>query len=77
MVIIRCKGLIFSLLVGLYYTTLPIAVLLSVTALVLTGTQLSSFLIFTLLLGLDTIKFAFCIGLSHRRPRRSVSEINL
>ena len=64
MAIIRFKGLIFSLLVVLYYTTLPIAVLISVATLALTGTRLSSFTIFTLLLGLDTIKFAFCNSLS-------------
>ena len=64
MAIIRFKGLIFSLLLVLYYTTLPIAVLISIAALALTGTHLSSFTIFTLLLGLDTIKFAFCNGLS-------------
>ena len=62
--IIRFKGLIFSLLLVLFYTTLPIAVLISVAALALTGTHLSSFTIFTLLLALDTIKFAFCNGLS-------------
>ena len=64
MAIIRFKGLIFSLLLVLFYTTLPIAVLISVVALALTGTRLSSFTIFTLLLALDTIKFAFCNGLS-------------
>ena len=64
MAIIRFKGLIFSLLLVLFYTTLPIAVLISVAALALTGTHLSSFTIFTLLLALDTIKFAFCNGLS-------------
>lgn len=64
MAIIRFKGLIFSLLLVLFYTTLPIAVLISVAALALTGTHLSSFTIFTLLLGLDTIKFAFCNSLS-------------
>ena len=64
MAIIRLKGLIFSLLLVLFYTTLPIAVLISVAALALTGTHLSSFTIFTLLLGLDTIKFAFCSSLS-------------
>ena len=64
MAIIRFKGLIFSLLLVLFYTTLPLAVLLSVTALVLTGTHLSSFTIFSLLLSLDTIKFAFCNSLS-------------
>lgn len=62
--IIRFKGLIFSLLLVLFYTTLPIAVLISVAALALTWTHLSSFTIFTLLLALDTIKFAFCNGLS-------------
>ena len=64
MVIIRFKGLIFSLLLVLFYTTLPIAVLISVAVLALTGTHLSSFTIFTLVLGLDTIKFAFCNSLS-------------
>ena len=64
MAIIRFKGLIFSLLLVLFYTTLPIAVLISVATLALTGTHLSSFTIFTLLLGLDTIKFAFCNSLS-------------
>ena len=64
MAIIRFKGLIFSLLVVLYHTTLPIAVLISVATLALTGTRLSSFTIFALLLGLDTIKFAFCNSLS-------------
>ena len=64
MAIIRIKGVIFSLLLVLFYTTLPMAVLISVAALALTGTHLSSFTIFTLLLGLDTIKFAFCNSLS-------------
>ena len=64
MAIIRFKGLIFSLLLVLFYTTLPIAVLISVATLALTGTHLSSFTTFTLPLGLDTIKFAFCNSLS-------------
>ncbi|XP_022792486.1 multidrug resistance-associated protein 4-like isoform X2 [Stylophora pistillata] len=62
--VIRKKGLIVSLLLVLFFTTLPIAALISVTALILKGTFLSSFTIFTLLLGLVTIKFAFCNSLS-------------
>ena len=64
MAIIRLKGLIVSLLVVLFYTMLPIAALISVATLALTGTHLSSFTIFTLLLGLVTIRFAFCNSLS-------------
>lgn len=64
MAVIRKKGLIVCFLIVLLFTTLPIAALISVTALVLTGTILSSFTIFTLLLGLVTIKFAFCNSLS-------------
>ena len=64
MAVIRKKGLIVCFLIVLFFTTLPIAALISVTALVLTGTILSSFTIFTLLLGLVTIKFAFCNSLS-------------
>ncbi|KAL9978294.1 hypothetical protein ACROYT_G015793 [Oculina patagonica] len=61
---IRLKGLIVSLLTVLYYTMLPIAALISVATLALTGTHLSSFTIFTLLLGLVTIRFTFCNSLS-------------
>ncbi|KAJ7325678.1 hypothetical protein OS493_029102 [Desmophyllum pertusum] len=64
MAIFRLKGVIVSVLVVLYFTTLPIAVLISVTTLAFTGTQLSSFTIFTVLLGLMTIRFAFCYNLS-------------
>ena len=64
MTVIRLKGLIVSMLVVLYYIMLPIAALISVAALALTGTHLSSFTIFTLLLGLVTIRFAFCNSLS-------------
>ncbi|KAJ7370583.1 hypothetical protein OS493_031319 [Desmophyllum pertusum] len=63
MAIIRLKGFIVSVLVVLYFTTLPIAVLISVTTLVFAGTQLSSFTIFTVLLGLVTIRFTCCNNL--------------
>ncbi len=58
------KGLIVSLLFVLYDITLPTAALISVATLALTGTHLSSFTIFTLLLGLVTIRFTFCNSLS-------------
>ncbi|KAJ7370582.1 hypothetical protein OS493_031318 [Desmophyllum pertusum] len=64
MAIIRSKGVIVSMVVILYFTTLPIAVLISVTSLVFTGTQLSSFTIFTVLLTLMTVRNTFCFNLS-------------
>ncbi|KAJ7363563.1 hypothetical protein OS493_009723 [Desmophyllum pertusum] len=63
MAMIRLKGLIFSMLVVLYFTTLPITALISVTTLILTGQHLSSFEIFTVLLGIMTIRSTFCYSL--------------
>ena len=63
MAIIRLKGIIVSMLIVLYFTTLPIATLLSITTLVFTETYLSSFEIFTVLLGLETLRHTFCYHL--------------
>lgn len=63
MALIRLKGLIVSMLVVLYFTTLAIAALISVTTLVQTGTYLSSFEIFTVLLGIMTLRSTFCYNL--------------
>ena len=64
MAIIRLKGLIVSILLVLFFTTIPIATLVSVTTLILTGTHLSSFAIFTLLLGFAILRETFCYNLS-------------
>ena len=64
MAIIRLKGLIVSILLVLFFTTIPIATLVSVTTLILTGTHLSSFSIFTLLLGFAILRKTFCYNLS-------------
>ena len=64
MAIIRLKGLIVSILLVLFFTTIPIATLVSVTTLILTGTHLSSFSIFTLLLGFAILRETFCYNLS-------------
>ena len=64
MAIIRLKGLLVSVLLVLFFTTIPMATLVSVTTLILTGTHLSSFAIFTLLLGFATLRLTFCYSLS-------------
>ena len=64
MAIIHLKGLILSILLVLLLTTIPMATLVSVTTLILTGTQLSSFAIFTLLLGFATLRNTLCINLT-------------
>ena len=64
MALLRFKGIIVSTVVVLFFTTLPIAALISVAALILTGTHLSSAEIFTLLLGLVTLRTTFCYNLS-------------
>ena len=64
MAIIRLKGLIVSMLLVLFFTTLPIATLVSVTTLILTGTHLSSFAIFTLLLSFTILRFIFCYNVA-------------
>ena len=64
MAIIRLKGLIVSILLVLFFTTIPMATLVSVTTLILTGTHLSSFAIFTLLLGFAILRETFCYNLS-------------
>ena len=64
MAIIRLKGLIVSILLVLFFTTIPMATLVSVTTLILTGTHLSSFAIFTLLLGFAILRGTFCYNLS-------------
>ena len=63
MAIIRLKGFITSTLLVLLFTTIPIATLVSVTTLILTGTHLLSFAIFSLLLGLTTLQRTFCYNL--------------
>ena len=64
MAIIHLKGLIVSILLVLFFTTIPIATLVSVTTLTLTGTHLSSFAIFTLLLAFAILRETFCYNLS-------------
>lgn len=64
MALLRLKGIIVSMVVVLFFTTLPIAALISVATLILTGTHLSSAEIFTLLLGLVTLRTTFCYNLS-------------
>ena len=64
MSVIRLKGLIVSILLVLFFTTIPMATLVSVTTLILTGTHLSSFAIFTLLLGFAILRETFCYNLS-------------
>ena len=64
MSVLRLKGVIVAILVVLFFTTLPIASLISVVTLAFTGIQLSLFTIFTLLLGLTTIRATFCYNLS-------------
>ena len=64
MAIIHLKGLIVSLLLVLFFTTIPIATLVSVTTLILSGVHLSSFAIFTLLLGFAILRETFCYNLS-------------
>ena len=63
MAIIRLKGILIAVLEVLFHTTLPIAALISVTTLTLRDIHLSSFEIFTLLLGFVTIRFIFCYNL--------------
>ncbi|XP_078368623.1 ATP-binding cassette sub-family C member 4-like isoform X2 [Oculina patagonica] len=63
MSIIRFKGIIVSMLIVFFFITIPIGPLISITTLVLTGTNLSSFEIFTVLLGLVTIRHTFCYHL--------------
>ena len=63
MTVIRFKGFIISMICVLFDTTLPLAGLIAVTTLALTGTYFSSFTVFTLLLGLLTIRFIFCNNL--------------
>ena len=64
MSLIRLRGIIVAMLVVLFFTTVPIAVLISVTTLVLTGTYLSSATVFTLFLGFVTLRTTFCYNLS-------------
>ena len=64
MAIIRLKGFIVSILLVLFFTTIPIATLVSVTFLILTGTHLSSFSIFTLLLGFAILRKTLSYNLS-------------
>ena len=64
MALLRLKGIIVSMVVVLFFTTLPIAALISVATLILTGTHLSSAATFTLLLGLVTLRTTFCYNLS-------------
>ena len=64
MALLRLKGIIVSMVVVLFFTSLPIATLISVATLILTGTHLSSAATFTLLLGLVTLRTTFCYNLS-------------
>ena len=64
MALLRLKGIIVSMVVVLFFTTLPIAALISVATLIFTGTHLSSVATFTLLLGLVTLRTTFCYNLS-------------
>lgn len=64
MTVIRFKGFLISMISVLFDTTPPLAGLIAVTTLALTGTYFSSFTVFTLLLGLSTIRFIFCNNLS-------------
>ena len=64
MAIIRFRGLNVSTLLVLYFTTIPIATLVSVTTLILTGSHLSSFSIFTLILGFTTLRETLSYKLS-------------
>ena len=64
MALLRLKGIIVSMVVVLFFTTLPVAALISVATLILTGTHLSSAATFTLLLGLVTLRTTFCYNLS-------------
>ena len=52
------------MVVVLFFTTLPVAALISVATLIWTGTHLSSAATFTLLLGLVTLRTTFCYNLS-------------
>ena len=64
MAVIRFKGFLVSMISVLFYATPPVAGLIAVTTLALTGTYFSSFSVYTLLLGLVTIRFIFCNNLS-------------
>ena len=64
MALFRFKSIITSMAGVLYFTTLPIAVLISVTTLALTGTPLTSATVFTLVVGLVTLRTTFCYNLS-------------
>ena len=64
MAIIRLKGFIVSMAIVLFFTTLPIAALISISTLALTGTYLSCFEIFTVFLGAMTLRNAFCYNLN-------------
>ena len=64
MAIIRLKGLIVSILLVLFFATIPIATLVSVATLILTGNHLSSFSIFTLLLGFAILRKTLSYNLS-------------
>ena len=75
MAIIHLKGLIVSILLVFYFTTDPIAVLVSVTTLILTGTHLSSFAIFTLLLAFAALRVTFCYNLSFSMQIASDSKV--
>ena len=52
------------MLLVLFFTTIPIATLVSVTTLALTGTRLTSFAVFTLLLSFTILRKTFCYNLS-------------
>ena len=64
MTLLRFKAIIVSMAIVLFFTTLPIAALISVTTLALTGTELSPATVFTLLFGLVTLRTTFCYNLS-------------
>lgn len=74
-----------SIVCVLFFTTLPLAgvlagvlaVLISVTTLLMTGTKLSSFSIFKLLLILMTIRTTFCYNLSMSMQMAADARVSL
>ena len=65
------------MLLVLFFTTLPIATLVSVTTLILTGTHLSSFAIFTLLLSFTILRTISCYNVAFTMLVASDGEVAL
>ena len=61
--IFRQKGIIVSGFLVFVLVMLSLSMLISITALVLSGTALTSFMVFTLLSGLTVLRFVFCVSL--------------